>query len=315
MTCDLAGRRVWIAGHAGMVGSALVRRLGREDCILLTAGRHELDLARQDAVEQWMEVNRPEVVVVAAARVGGIHANDSYPADFLYQNLMIESNIIQAAWRSGTEKLLFLGSSCIYPRDAAQPVAEDSLLTGPLEPTNEWYAVAKIAGVKLCQAYRRQHGCDFIAAMPTNLFGPGDNFHPENSHVPAALLDRFHRAKAENRDMVPVWGSGRPRREFLHVDDMADAGVFLLKHYSDEAVINVGTGRDIAIAEFARLVADVVGFRGRIVFDPSRPDGAPQKRLDTSRLQALGWTAGTGLRDGLEAYYRWYLDNLESLRT
>ena len=315
MACDLAGRRVWIAGHAGMVGSALVRRLGRERCTLLSAGRDELDLVRQDAVERWMEANRPEVVVVAAARVGGIHANDSYPADFLYENLTIESNIVHAAWRGGTEKLLFLGSSCIYPRDAAQPVAEDALLTGPLEPTNEWYAVAKIAGIKLCQAYRRQHGCDFIAAMPTNLFGPGDNFHPENSHVPAALLDRFHRAKVEGRDTVEVWGSGRPRREFLHVDDMADACVFLLKHYSGEDVINVGTGRDIAIAEFAEMVADVVGFRGRIAFDPGRPDGAPRKLLDTSRLEALGWTAGTGLRDGLEAYYRWYLDNRESLRT
>ena len=315
MALELAGRRVWIAGHAGMVGSALVRRLGRERCTLLTAGRDELDLSRQDAVERWMEANRPEIVVVAAARVGGIHANDSYPAEFLYDNLMIETNIIHAAWSGGAEKLLFLGSSCIYPRDATQPVAEESLLTGPLEPTNEWYAVAKIAGIKLCQAYRRQHGCDFIAAMPTNLFGRGDNFHPENSHVPAALLDRFHRAKAENRGTVEVWGSGRPRREFLHVDDLADACVFLLKRYSGGDAINVGCGRDISIAEFARLVAEVVGFRGRIAFDTDRPDGAPRKLLDTRRLQALGWTAGTGLRDGLEAYYRWYLDNLESLRT
>ena len=314
MICDLEGKRVWVAGHRGMAGSALVRRLERERCTVLAAPRDELDLVRQAEVERWMAERRPDVVLVAAARVGGIHANDTRPADFLYDNLMIEANIVHAAWRSRVGKLLALGSSCIYPREAAQPTVEDQLLDGALEPTNEWYAVAKIAAIKLCQAYRRQHGCDFIAAIPANLYGPGDNFHPELGHAPAALLDRLHRAAAEGRESVAVWGSGRPRREFLHVDDMADAAVHLVKHYSGAGTVNVGTGRDIAIADLARLIAGIVGFRGRIEFDANRPDGAPRRRLDTRRMTSLGWRARIGLEEGLRSWYRWYLDNIARLR-
>ncbi|WP_425450396.1 GDP-L-fucose synthase [Virgifigura deserti] len=314
MTFELAGKRVWVAGHNGMVGGALVRRLQRENCDVLTVGRQEVDLRRQGDVEIWMAANRPDAVVVAAARVGGIHANNSFPADFLYDNLAIETNIIHTAQEVEVRKLLFLGSSCIYPREAPQPIPEDALLTGPLEPTNEWYAVAKIAGMKLCEAYRRQHGCDFIAAMPTNLFGPGDNFHPENSHVPAALLRRFHDAKVASQPEVVVWGTGRPRREFLYVDDLADACVFLLKRYSGEQPVNVGTGRDLPISEFAEAIQRTVGYEGRLVYDTSRPDGTPRKLLDTSRLTELGWTAPTPLEKGLKLYYDWFLQNIEGLR-
>lgn len=309
---DLSGKRVWIAGHRGMAGSALVRRMSAEPCEILTVDRAALDLVDRAAVEAWVADNRPDVVVFAAARVGGIHANDTYPAEFIYDNLVIETNVIHAAHLSGVEKLLFLGSSCIYPRAAPQPMPEEALLTGPLEPTNEWYAIAKIAGIKLCQAYRKQYGDDFIACMPTNLFGPGDNYHPTDSHVVAALIRRFHEATARGDSEVVVWGSGLPRREFLYVDDMADACVFLLKHYSDALALNVGTGEDVSIAEFARTVKDVVGFEGDLVFDRTKPDGMPRKLLDVSRLNALGWTSRTQLRDGLAKSYAWFREAAEN---
>ncbi|ACJ01371.1 GDP-L-fucose synthase [Rhodospirillum centenum] len=310
----LQGRRVWVAGHRGMVGSAVVRRLAAEDCETLTVGRDRLDLRDGAAVERWLAETRPEVVVLAAARVGGILANARQPADFLYDNLAIAGSVIHAAFRQGVAKLLFLGSSCIYPKLAPQPIPETALLTGPLEPTNEGYAIAKIAGIRLCEAYRRQHGCDFISAMPTNLYGPNDNFHPENSHVLPALLRKVHEAKAAGRETVELWGSGRPRREFLHVDDLADACVHLLRHWSDERTVNVGTGTDIAIAELAALIAEVVGWHGRFVYDPTKPDGTPRKLLDVSRLTALGWTARIPLRDGIAATSRWYLENAGELR-
>jgi GDP-L-fucose synthase len=304
---DLAGRRVFVAGHRGMVGSALLRRLGSERCELLTAGRARLDLARQADTEAWLRDSRPDVVVVAAARVGGIAYNNAFPVEFLADNLAIELNLIRGAFAIGIRKLLFLGSSCIYPRQAPQPMREEMLLTGALEPTNEWYAVAKIAGIKLVEAYRRQHGADFISLMPTNLYGPGDNYDPEHSHVPAALIRRFHEAKLAKSSTVAVWGTGKPRREFLAVDDLADACVFVLKNYSADQFLNVGTGQDITIADFARLVADVVGYSGDIVFDTSRPDGAPQKLLEISRLTQMGWTACTELRSGIAAAYADFL--------
>ena len=306
----VAGKRIWVAGHRGMVGSALVRRLGQESCELLTATREACDLGRQDQVERWMGKARPQVVIVAAARVGGILANDRYPAEFLYDNLMIEANLIEAARRTGVEKLLFLGSSCIYPKLAPQPMAEDCLLTGPLEPTNQWYAIAKIAGIKLCQAYRRQYGCDFISAMPTNLYGPGDNFDLMSSHVVPALIAKMHAAKAQGVGEVEIWGSGRPRREFLHVDDLADACVHLLQVYSDEVHINVGCGEDLTIAELAGAVRTVVGFQGRLRYNSERPDGTPRKLLDTARLTALGWRPRIALEDGLADAYRWYCERV-----
>ena len=305
---DLTGRRVFVAGHRGMVGAALVRRLASERCEVLTADRGALDLTRQSDTQSWLRDNQPDVVIAAAARVGGIAYNDAFPVDFLADNLAIELNLIGGSYAIGVRKLLFLGSSCIYPKLAPQPMSEDMLLTGTLEPTNEWYAVAKIAGVKLVEAYRRQYGADFISLMPTNLYGPGDNYHPEYSHVPAALIRRFHEAKVAKAASVSVWGTGRPRREFLAVDDVADACVFALKHYSDDQFLNVGTGRDVTIADFANLVADVVGYAGEIVFDTSRPDGAPQKLLDVSRLTQLGWMARTELRAGIAAAYRDFLD-------
>jgi GDP-L-fucose synthase len=311
---DLAGKRVWVAGHRGMVGSALVRRLAREDCEILTVSREALDLADSTAVATWMAAARPQAVFVAAARVGGIHANSTYPASFIQDNLAVSTSIIENAWKTGVEKLLYLGSSCIYPRDAAQPIREEALLTGPLEPTNEFYAIAKIAGLKLCQGYRRQYGCDFISAMPTNLYGPGDNFHPENSHMPAALLSRFHAAKMAGAPDVTVWGTGTPRREFLHVDDLADACIFLMRRYSEEQHINVGTGRDITVRDFAGLIRETVGFEGALRFDTSRPDGMPRKVMDVGRLAALGWTARTPLDVGLRDYYRWYLEHRDRLR-
>ncbi|HZD26113.1 MAG TPA: GDP-L-fucose synthase [Alphaproteobacteria bacterium] len=303
---ELAGKRVWVAGERGMVGSAILRRLESERCTLLHATRTEVDLTRQQETEAWLAQARPQAVVVAAARVGGIHANNSFPADFLYDNLAIETNVIHAAWQAGVEKLLFLGSSCIYPREAPQPIPESALLSGPLERTNEWYAVAKIAGIKLCQAYRRQHGCDFISAMPTNLYGPGDNFDPVGGHVIPALMLKAHQAKLARASHLQVWGSGRPRREFLHVDDLADAAVRLLSHYSDEEIVNVGTGEDLPIRELAELICEVVGFDGELRFDPSMPDGTPRKVLDVSRMRALGWTASTGLREGLAQTYDWF---------
>jgi GDP-L-fucose synthase len=315
MLFDLTDKRVWIAGQHGMVGSAMMRRLEREGCDLLRdSGRAGVDLRRQSAVEDWIASQRPQVVVLTAGRVGGLCANDTFPADFLYDNLLIEANIIRAAYQTGVDKLLFFGSSCIYPREAPQPIPEEALLTGPLERTNEAYAIAKIAGVKLCQAYRRQHGCDFISAMPTNLYGPGDNFHPETGHVPAALLRRFHEAKLAGAREVVVWGSGTPRREFLYVDDLADAGVHLLRHYSGDTHINVGAGYDITIAEFAEHIKRCVGFEGRVVYDRSRPDGTPRKLLNSGRIQALGWKATTTLEEGLRLYYDWFLANQGKLR-
>lgn len=310
----LNGKRVFVCGHRGMVGGAIVRRLATEGCDIQTVDRGRVDLRRQAEVEAWMADNRPQVIFLAAAKVGGIHANDTYPADFLYDNLQIQNNVIQAAHRCGVEKLLFLGSSCIYPKLAPQPIPEDALLTGSLEPTNEWYAVAKIAGIKLCQAYRKQYGADFISAMPTNLYGPGDNFHPQNSHVPAALLRRFHDAREANRPEAVIWGTGTQRREFLFVDDLADACVFLMKHYSGHAPLNVGTGNDVTIAEFAQAVKEVVGYTGTLVFDPTKPDGAPRKMLDVSSLTALGWTAPTPLEVGLRLYYQWFVENIATLR-
>ena len=304
---DLAGKRVYVAGHRGMVGAALVRRLGAEPCSVLTAPR-AVDLREQAAVREWFAANRPDAVVIAAAKVGGILANDTYPADFLYDNLMIEANLIEAALRAGAVKLLFLGSSCIYPKMAPQPLSEDALLTGPLEPTNEWYAVAKIAGIKLCQAYRRQHGCDFISAMPTNLYGPGDKYDLKGSHVLPALIRKAHEAKAAGAESLEVWGTGTPRREFLHVDDLADACVFLLRNYSGAEHVNVGCGSDLTIDELARLVCGVVGFEGRLEFLTDKPDGTPRKLLDTSRLSALGWQPRIGLAEGLAATYREFLD-------
>lgn len=313
-TFDLQDKRVWVAGHRGMVGAAVVRRLAQENCLVLTAGRAEADLRRQSATEAWMEANRPDAIIVAAATVGGIYANDTRPAEFIYDNLMIEANIIGAAHRLGVKKLLFLGSSCIYPRMAPQPITEDALLTGPLEPTNEWYAVAKIAGIKMCQAFRKQYGCDFISAQPTNLYGPGDNFSLTQSHVIPALIVKAHNAKVADAKSLEVWGTGTPRREFLHVDDLADALVFLLQRYSDSVQLNVGTGEDIPIGDLARLVCSVVDFKGELVFDTTKPDGTPRKLLDVGRLQALGWTAKTNLADGLRETYAWFCQHYEEAR-
>jgi GDP-L-fucose synthase len=314
LSFDLNGKRVWVAGHRGLVGSALVRRLAGEDCVLLTADRNAVDLQSSDAVEEWMAANRPQAIFLAAAKVGGILANKLHPADFLYQNLMIELNVIHAAFKLGVQKLLFLGSSCIYPREAPQPIREEALLTGPLEQTNEAYALAKIAGIKLCQSYREQHGCDFISVMPTNLYGPNDNFHPQHSHMAAALMSRFHRAKIESAPEVTVWGTGTPCRELLFVDDLADAGIFLMKAYSGPVALNVGTGEDLTIRSIAEVMRSVIGYEGELAYDPSYPDGTPRKVLDVSRLSALGWKAKTSLHEGLAQTYRWYCDNLRQLR-
>jgi GDP-L-fucose synthase len=303
----LAGKRVFVAGHRGMVGAALLRRLAHEACEVVVADRTALDLTQQANVEAFFAAQHPEVVILAAAKVGGILANDRYPADFLLQNLLIETNVMAAAQRHKVEKFLLLGSSCIYPKFAPQPIPEEALLTGPLEATNEWYAIAKIAGIKLGQAFRRQHGSDFIAAMPTNLYGPGDNFDLSSSHVVPALLRKAHAAKLSGAPNFVIWGSGTPRREFLHVDDCADALVFLLTHYSDEAHINVGSGSDITIFELAQLIARVVGFAGEIVRDPSKPDGTPRKLMSADRLAALGWRPRISLEAGLAATYRWFL--------
>jgi GDP-L-fucose synthase len=305
---DLAGKRVYVAGHKGMVGSAIVRRLAGEQCEILTADR-AVDLREQAAVRGWFADNRPDAVVVAAAKVGGIFANDAYPAQFLYDNLMIEANLIEAAHRNGAEKLLFLGSSCIYPRLAPQPIPEDALLTGPLEPTNEWYAIAKIAGIKLCQAYRRQYGCDFISGMPTNLYGPGDNFDLASSHVLPALMRKAHEAKLAGAASIEIWGTGTPRREFLHVDDLADACVFLLKDYSGEEHVNIGSGQDLPIIELAQIVCDVVGFTGSITRDTSKPDGTPRKLMSGDKLASMGWQPRIALHEGIAQTYRMFLGN------
>jgi GDP-L-fucose synthase len=304
---ELTGKTVFVAGHRGMVGAALVRRLAGENVELLTAARAELDLRDQAAVFGWFAARRPQVVFLAAAKVGGIVANNTLRAEFLYDNLAIAANVIHAAYVNRAEKLMFLGSSCIYPKLAPQPLREDSMLSGALEPTNEPYAIAKIAGIKMAEAYRSQYGCDFINVMPTNLYGPGDNYHPEYSHVVAALIRRFHEAKLSGASSVTVWGTGTPRREFLYVDDMADACVHLMKTYSATDMVNIGTGSDITIAEFARLVAAAVGYTGEISYDTSRPDGTPRKLLDVSRLAKLGWRASTSLEDGIRLAYRAYL--------
>jgi GDP-L-fucose synthase len=303
----LDGKRVWVAGHRGMVGAALVRRLAAEPCELVLADRQALDLTRQEAVERWMEKARPQAVIVAAAKVGGVLANATYPAEFLYENLVIETNIIHASARLGVEKLLFLGSSCIYPRLAPQPIREGALLTGPLEPTNEWYAIAKIAGIKLAEACRRQHGCDFISAQPTNLYGPGDNYDLVTSHVLPALIRKVHELRQRGERQIVVWGSGTPRREFLHVDDCADALVLVLQRYSDAEPINIGSGHDLTILELAHTVAEVLGFAGEIVLDPSKPDGTPRKLMDGTKLKALGWRPRIGLREGIADAYRAFL--------
>ncbi|WP_340588354.1 GDP-L-fucose synthase [Erythrobacter alti] len=306
MGYELAGKRVYVAGHKGMVGSAIVRRLASEGCDILTSNR-STDLREQSAVRDWFAENRPDAVIVAAAKVGGILANDSYPAEFLYDNLMIEANLVEAAYRNEAEKLLFLGSSCIYPKMAPQPISEDALLTGPLEPTNQWYAIAKITGVKLCQAYRRQYGCDFISAMPTNLYGPGDNFDLANSHVLPALIRKAHEAKEAGVGSIEIWGTGLPRREFLHVDDLADGAVFLLKEYSGESHVNLGSGEDLPIIELARIVCDVVGFDGKITKDISKPDGTPRKLMSGDKLAKMGWAPKIGLRIGIADAYRAFL--------
>ena len=303
---SLAGKRVWVAGHKGMVGSAIVRRLASENCDVLTADRAELDLTDQRGVLGWMHNNRPQLVVLAAARVGGIHANNTQPVDFLRDNLLIETAVFTGAESVGVEKLLFLGSSCIYPKHAEQPIKEEALLTGALEPTNEWYAIAKIAGIKLAQAYRQQFGCDFISAMPTNLYGPGDNYDPLGSHVLPALIRKVHEAR-QSGSPVTVWGSGSPLREFLYVDDLADACLHLIQHYSDSLHINVGSGEEISILELTRLVMEVLGQDGEIVMDPSKPDGTPRKLMDSGRLKAMGWNPKVSLRDGIAKAYAAFL--------
>lgn len=306
---SVAGKRVFVAGHRGMVGAAIVRRLQREDCELLLAGRDVVDLSDQAATHAWMAHERPDIVVIAAAKVGGILANDTYPADFLYQNLVIATNCIEAAHRADVDRLLFLGSSCIYPKFAEQPIVEESLLTGSLEPTNEWYAIAKIAGIKLCQAYRAQYGRDYISAMPTNLYGPGDNFDLQSSHVLPALIRKAHQAKLSGEASMTIWGTGTPRREFLHADDCASACVHLLSNYSDDIHVNVGSGHDVTIAELAGMVRDAVGFTGDLVFDISKPDGTPRKLMSADRLRALGWHPSIRLADGIATTYQWFLDH------
>jgi GDP-L-fucose synthase len=308
---DLKGKKVYVTGHNGMAGSAIVRRLAKEDCEVLVADRQSLDLTNQAATEEWLTRMKPDVVFNAAGRVGGIYANDTFPADYIVDNLAIGLNVIRGSFKAGVKKLLALGSSCIYPKFAPQPMTEEALLTGPLEPTNEWYAIAKIAAIKLCEAYRKQHGANFISVMPTNLYGLGDNYHPKDSHVPAALIRRFHEAKLTNAPTVSVWGTGKPRREFLCADDLADACVFVMKRYSAPGFLNIGTGRDVTIREFAEIVSEIVGYKGKMIFDTSRPDGPPQKLLDVSKLNALGWSAKISLRDGLSTAYADFQERMQ----
>jgi GDP-L-fucose synthase len=308
--------RIFVAGHRGLVGSAIVRRLQADGFAnLLMRGRAELDLRNQAAVEDFFVRERPEFVFLAAARVGGIHANDAYPADFICDNLQMQTNVIDYAYRHGAQKLLFLGSSCVYPKLAPQPMTEDCLLTGPLEPTNQWYAIAKIAGLKMCEAYRRQYGFNAIAAMPTNLYGPGDNFDLQNSHVLPALIRKVHEARLRGDSSVTVWGTGTPRREFLHVDDLADACLFLMRSYDGQELVNVGWGEDVSIRELAQLVSAVVGFSGRLEFDATRPDGTPRKLLDVGRMGALGWSPRVQLQEGIESTYRWFVEHSGGCRT
>jgi GDP-L-fucose synthase len=309
---DLRGKSVWVAGHNGLVGSAIVERLQTEGCEIFTVPRAKLDLRDQTAVHAWMRDHHANVVVLAAAKVGGIMANAAYPVDFLHDNLMIETNVIRAAWQEGVEKLLFLGSSCIYPKFAPQPIPENALLTGPLEPTNQWYAIAKIAGIMLCQAYRRQYRCNFISAMPTNLYGPNDNFDLTSAHVLPALLVKAHHAKQAGARSLEIWGTGSPRREFLHVRDLADALVHLLKFYSGEQHVNIGYGSDVSILELATAVKAVVGFKGELAFDQTKPDGTPRKLIDSSFMRSMGWVPQIDLKEGLVSTYAWYLENMVS---
>ena len=315
MSFDLKGKKIFVSGHRGMGGSATVRRLEQEEGVeILTASRADMDLTRQDEVEKWMAANKPDVVFVTAAKVGGILANDTYPAQFIYENLMIEANLIHSAYKNDVEKLVYLGSSCIYPKMAPQPIPEDALLTGPLEPTNEWYAIAKIAGIKLCQAYRKEYGCDYISGMPTNLFGPNDNFDLKNSHVLPAIIRKVYDAKQSGQKSIEIWGTGSAKREFLHVDDCADAMIFLLKNFSGPDHINIGSGEDLSILELTKLIMDVVGYDGEIVHDLSKPDGTPRKLMQVDRLKGLGWEPKYSLRAGVENAYQWVLDNRESIR-
>lgn len=307
MSFDLTGKRIWVAGHRGMVGSAVARRLATEPCEIVTAGRETVDLKRQTEVEEFLADTKIDAIVMAAAKVGGILANEQYPADFIYDNLIVEANVIEGAHRANVDRVLFLGSSCIYPKFADQPIHENSLLTGQLEPTNEWYAIAKIAGIKLCQAYRKQHGRDYISAMPTNLYGPGDNFDLNSSHVMPALIRKAHEAKLRGDNEIVVWGTGTPRREFLHADDCADALIFLLQQYSDDEHVNVGSGEDVTILDLTQMVCDVVGFDGKIVHDLSKPDGTPRKLMSADKLRAMGWTPKIALAEGIRDTYKAFL--------
>ncbi|MGB0577122.1 MAG: GDP-L-fucose synthase [Alphaproteobacteria bacterium] len=308
LSYSLSGKRVWVAGHRGMVGSAICRQLEKEECDILSIGKETLDLRNQDAVLNWMTKEKPNAIFLAAATVGGIYVNDTRPAEFLYENLVIETNIIHSAKLNNVEKLMFLGSACIYPREAKQPMSENALLTGPLEPTNEWYAIAKIAGIKMCQSYRRQYGCDFISAMPNNLYGPGDNFDLESSHVVPALIRKFHEAKEQGRSNVEIWGTGKPLREFIYVDDCASALVFLMKNYSDDEHVNIGTGEEISIGDLAKSVSNTIGFKGSLEFNPEFPDGAPRKLLNCQKISQLGWQAEVGLEKGLALAYQSFLE-------
>jgi len=311
---SVEGKRIWVAGSTGMVGSAVVDTLKQRDCEIITSTSKDLNLINQRDVQDFLSDRKPDCIILAAAKVGGILANDSYPAEFLYENLMIESNIIGAANGLGVEKLLFLGSSCIYPKHAPQPITEDSLLTGPLEATNQWYAIAKIAGLMMCDAFRRQYGRSYISAMPTNLYGPRDNFHLQNSHVIPGMMHRFHNAKASGQRSLEIWGSGKPLREFMHVHDLAEAAIFLLEHYDDEGPVNIGTGREVSISELALMVKEVVGFDGEIVYNTNRPDGTPRKLLSNEKLMKLGYEPKIKLEDGLRSTYQWFLDNINTLR-
>jgi len=307
---ELEQKRVYLAGHRGLVGSAVFKRLQKEKCDIITVEHEELDLTRQKDVEVWLYENRPDVVIIAAARVGGILVNSFQPADFIYDNLVIETNIIHGSWKVGVKKLVFLGSSCIYPKMSSQPIKEESLLSGPLEPTNEWYSIAKIAGVKMIQAYRRQYRVDFISVMPTNLYGPNDNYDLESSHVVPALMRKIHESKIHRNKIVNIWGTGKPKRDFIHVDDLADAIVFLLHNYSGEVPLNIGSGKEISIHELADMIADVIGYEGIFKFDTTKPNGAPRKILDISKISALGWEPRISLRNGLRQTYEWYLRNV-----
>lgn len=311
---SLTGKKIYVAGHNGMVGSAIIRRLKQIDCDCLTVNSSDLDLMKINDVDNWFKENKPDVVFMAAAKVGGIHANNSYPVDFLYENISIQNSLILNSHKYKVKKLMFLGSSCIYPVSAKQPLMESSLLTGSLEKTNESYAIAKITGIKLCQAYRKQYGADFISVMPTNLYGPGDNFHPENSHVVAALISKFHNAVLSNKKTITLWGTGKPKREFLDVDDLADGLFFIMENYSDNHPINIGTGKEISIIEFANLIKNISGWNGDIIFDSSYPDGMPRKVMDVTNLKNLGWTAPTKLESGIKKAYDWYVNNLSTVR-